>query len=655
MWPTFYIPGVPVLGALTANSAVLCGLIGGPAYIPTHPSAQEGDIQIVLIDYISTPSGLPDFDSGGIWRLISDALYQPTISGGSYGTNQQQVYWRTYHSGDPDFHFTGGTIYYASVIVRNQNTADPLMIGYLHRASIAMNGFRIDGAIRQVECADPGDLVVVMSAPSDITDLFYAANEPSSLDVKWACTGNSTLTSPPGTSGTMFGYEPTSVSEANNLLTYCPSLDSAGWTYVGVTTTPLDFGDGFPGALMKGNVGSTKHYAEQSVTLTAGKTYLFCVQAESRQSWGYDNACWITMVKPDNTEHGVGEHANTRYSMSGSTDVVWGGAGKPGASARVSDTIASQFGQQLSFMVTAASTGTYKFRIHTLPIGGDPTGNYAGSSLNWLYVQNVCLQEGPSVNQAPTFVKTGSAAVARGSVPYLNLPFWNFQDAMAGNMRDYTYLVVRRAGGKRPLCKLFGPAAKGVIRSYGDNTIYRTGRRIDIPVSSSYEGIGTSHCVGDHLSNKRFYFELSVDSFGTGGAQKAYSLGFCPFPAIQDMMMTQLFVGDSTGQYVYCADGNTYVDGTADSAITGWSVGDNIGVGIDFTAFTITFYRNGTLLKTCTITSGVERHMLWSGLTGVFSSATEGYEARFTYNFQGPFSGRKPSGYVAFDFDNEIP
>lgn len=659
MWPTFYIPNGVVLEGVFAGSQSLCGTVTvttSPTTVPTPAGAEAGDSHLVFVWWPATQPTFPDFTTDG-WRVVLNTGRVPQGYTAGFGTNRMRVFLRTIGSGAPDFTMTvaaGSTpVCYASVIVTNQNVDDPVMISYAHKPNFSQVGRRQDGALHKAEVANSGDLFVMVSSPEDETYPFQATDEPDNPDVAFACTV--TTTSGVGASATVFGYEPANKSEANNLLTYCPSMDIAGWSRTGVTVTSFpDVGGYEGGASIVGDVGSGQHYVEQEVTLEAGETYLYALACHFLSG----TTPWITYVKPDATEHGIGFSNNTRRTLTGSTEVVWGGAGNPSANTPTSNVPVTAFGITMSFLITPAETGTYKLRVYSLPDGVQPSANVAGSGSYYTVVQNICLQKGyAGANQMPGFLDTTSTPVLPGEAPYLNPPVYFQGDTQWGPAHGWMYFVLRRAGGSRPLCKLFSPTGRGTFRRFSDNTIDTPSSRALILLSTpTYDAVGSSHAVYSGLSSEKFYYELEVTSLGTAGTQDAFSVGFCLAEALFDIQCTTIVPGDGAGQYAYTSTGKTFTNGTQDvGTVATWSAGDKIGAGIDFVNEEITFYRNGTLVKTQSISGlGEELHGLWVAQIGAFASALDSSTYEFTANFKGPFSGRKPTGFEAFDFDNEV-
>ena len=105
---------------------------------------------------------------------------------------------------------------------------------------------------------------------------------------------------------------------------------------------------------------------------------------------------------------------------------------------------------------------------------------------------------------------------------------------------------------------------------------------------------------------------------------------------------TQLF---TTGYGYYATTGNKYVNGTSSAYGSTFTTGDVIGVAVDMTALTITFYKNNTSQGAISIAAGLYKI---AGGNGNSSAVASG-----SYNFgQQPFVYTPPSGYLALNTYN---
>jgi hypothetical protein len=680
MWPTFYIPpwqGYPDF--ISGNPYELCGVTAAAASVtvPTPPQAITGALHLVVISYGSSPGGTNNFpDAGGPpWRRIFDSDYASAASGSQYGIGKQLMFWRIYTAGDPDFscsHSPSGFIQcaYTSIILNNPNLSDPWFTLYEHAFAAAgagsFAGYRWSGASTLMEVANSGDLLLFTSCNNGKA---ISANEPSGTDVEFSCTPTFPLSGGPDQGHTIAGLQ-SRAKVVNNFLTYCPSLSPSGWSIVGLSRTfpaPGTTADCAGNVRLTCDTGSGQHYAEQSVTLVAGQSYMFAVSFMAfSQNTPVSPDLWMTYTKPDTTEHGIGtDSAGTPIAVTGSTEVVLNGAGTPDFNNYQGDNSGSIFGGELSFIMVPTVSGTYKFRIYvTVPtspgVHVQPGGSSASGNANqWVEISGVVLQQGPSKNQMPCFLPTDSAALPVGSTLGVLPPVPRFTQAASNASSSYTMLVMRRSGGIRPRCRFFSPYLRNQSLEFDDNSIVNMFERHDHNVRG-YQAIGSSHVVYEYLSRKKYYYEIVVTSVGSGGMVDAYSIGFCMSQALLDLAYppggTYHRVGLDAGQYTCSSTGNCYTDGVLDGATTAvWAVGDKIGASIDFTNWEIKYYINGTVVKTQTITNDIRRYALYRAQIGIRGPTTPRLQGRITSNFRGPFGGRKPVGFYALDYDNEVP
>jgi hypothetical protein len=223
----------------------------------------------------------------------------------------------------------------------------------------------------------------------------------------------------------------------------------------------------------------------------------------------------------------------------------------------------------------------------------------------------------------------------------------------------YTMPILRRNGGPRPVCKLYAPYAKvcgfDITDTTVDSLLWRhSGGQLLAQTGSAplYIGIGATHCVYGLLAQKKFYYEMKPTALPS--AIDEFAIGFAPPGVMQHKLLGVKPHASAAGRFAYCADGKIYEDGVNTTTVTGWSVNDDIGAAIDFTNAEITFYRNGTLVHTADISGSAYLYGIWSAHCSINGATASDEAATFEWNFKGSFSGRKPSGFYAYDFDNEV-
>ena len=101
----------------------------------------------------------------------------------------------------------------------------------------------------------------------------------------------------------------------------------------------------------------------------------------------------------------------------------------------------------------------------------------------------------------------------------------------------------------------------------------------------------------------------------------------------------------TTGYGYYAVTGNKYVNGTSSAYGSTFTTSDVIGVAVDMTALTITFYKNNTSQGAISIAAGLYKIAGGNGNSAAVASGS--------YNFgQQPFVYTPPTGYVALNTYN---
>ena len=674
MWPTMFMPLCLIeTDFRDGDIDHLCGIatpVSGTVTVPTPSTIETGMIQLVIASYwTNTTPTWPGFANG--WREAFDAETIP-VSSEPFGDGTQKIFWRIFTAGDPAFAATipSGNleICYVSMILRNTNLNDPILNAWMMHRPSSPYGPHPALPANYIEVAKEGDVIIQFTSPDRTLG---DSTVPDAGSVEFSCK-HATAASP-GTGhivSALYGKR----GNVSNLLRQSKTLATSAWTYVGMTreSNPIE---GI-GNVAKANVrlrqatGTTKHYIEQEVALEAGKTYLLGACGFGNRAGTRKTTVWLSYVKPDSSEHGCGGEVGTassgdRANISGATAGRWDDTPGPSVFNFTGDPFTGEFGHTFTLPIVCDTTGTYKIRLHlTDGITLDPGSTSAGNTGVWWVSSDMVLQEQANGALYPhaSFYPTAADAVAVGDVPYTLLAPPDLLDNASNSARGFGGIVVRRGSpAKRPLCKLFNPASRGIRLDVSDYKIEDTRIRngLDIQTGASgpaYEGATSSHCVSEYLSHKKYYFEVKVTSIGTAGTHAAYAIGFCPFYANH---LTPDFLadppGDYTTQYAYNSTGQVYRNGTLEAGtVDAWVSGDIIGAAIDFTNWEISFYRNGTLQDTVSIANNSRRYALWNCICSWLHEDTAAAQARFTWNFRGPFGGRKPSGFVAFDFDNEL-
>jgi hypothetical protein len=152
-------------------------------------------------------------------------------------------------------------------------------------------------------------------------------------------------------------------------------------------------------------------------------------------------------------------------------------------------------------------------------------------------------------------------------------------------------------------------------------------------------GTGYGRLVGTiAVSSGKWYWEYTINS--TNG------FGFLLGIALSSEF-TATYVGNTATSYGYFGNnGNKYNNGTGVAYGSAYGASDVIGVALDLTAGTLTFYKNN-----------VSQGTAYSSLTGTYvpagSTSTSSENGQYSANFgQRPFSYTPPTGFVALNTYN---
>ena len=669
MWPTFFIHGLARGandGFVDPDIDYLCGewLAATSGTIPTPAGASAGDTQLVVMTCSGVPSVTAD---GNPWHMLGNSGWIPgSLSGGG-----QLVLWRVYDPADGDLAWTsGGGIkgVYLSVLLKNQNDADPIFNAM--SASRTLSALDVGPwwatPITGLECVESGDLAIFISHPSVSSILGVPAypdlTGPGASESEFFCnnTQDGGASPHPGhvVSGTVV-YK----NRQHNLLKGAPSFDLAHWTATNIALLNNVAGTYHlePAQLDPIN-GDTKHYIEQEVTLEAGKRYMLQLAFTFRAAT--TALPWMTILDENGNEGGIRCHTSTAglpSVISANSSAILSSDEKDRGAAYTDQHAGNDSFRIAGFCTEPAATGTYRVRVY-VSSGTDPTGSPGTSDPSGVVrISGISLAEVFDYNEQPYFLETANTAIERGSVPGVspNIPTKESGGTEASG-EGFAIVVMRRSGGPRPPCKLFQPCMKNIGIQLGDLT--QTDMLIrgsygqfldDVGNAQQYFGICATHALHTTLSHKKFYYEMTPTAFGVNGAMRTYAIGYSPcYGAIIKPMTAR--VGTQDGNYNYCADGSIYEDGTLVTTVTAWSVDDNVGASIDFDTFEIKYYLNGTLVHTSDFSGTAYETALWTVHCSTTGADSSNQAASFAWNFAGPFGGRKPSGFYAYDFDNEV-
>lgn len=150
------------------------------------------------------------------------------------------------------------------------------------------------------------------------------------------------------------------------------------------------------------------------------------------------------------------------------------------------------------------------------------------------------------------------------------------------------------------------PAATGT-----PNTTWSNGNLV---FQSATTGGSSQHLGSKGVKNGKWYYELKMTNTGTGAG---LGIGFC---------------NNNNTDYVayFSGNGNKYLSSGSSAYGATWTANDVIGVALDCTANTITFYKNGTSQGTITsalanLASEYYFPMFWDGSGSLYSNGATNF------------------------------
>jgi hypothetical protein len=430
------------------------------------------------------------------------------------------------------------------------------------------------------------------------------------------------------------------------------------------------------------NTGSSQpHYLSKDVTCEAGKRYWVRFNLCARASAGTDYYWAATVSAPSGGLTGSAFFATT-VSASSSTLSGQIGTLAPSRGARGGgySGLPDYCSKEGWFCFDAAETGTYQIRFYVVRQTTDLLSWSAGASgvtALECYFGGVAVAEGYLPLRSSTDASAQpSLAQFQGLTPgmsydfqpsqRLNTPSDVLQPALSGE------LVI--AGTPLNEVKLWAPkgssnltrALNSDLLSYtnafprpwrnwddeGGGLARHYGFMADRPVHQKYD-------LGAGEQNGRYYWEITVTGTVSGTNT---CFGIVPPMAAHGPAFTSTnpsWVGRR-------GNGSTAEAGAFTSAgtVSALATNDVMGFALDIPAGTLALYKNGSLERTIDLTAYslfpaqlATKSVYWAAVgagQSNFDFATDP-EFSFSCNFKGPFTYSKPSGYVAYDYANEVP
>lgn len=435
---------------------------------------------------------------------------------------------------------------------------------------------------------------------------------------------------------------------------------TAGWSFVRSTHGPRTGVESSVFSTLTGGSGG-ESYAECELDLVEGQDYTFSYAVVFSSSTG---GCAISLIDDLGQRRAVAfDKADTSLSPSfyidhpGDRNVNWRG-GKIGHS---EDGVPSQSGAWCTIWFRCPRTARYKFRINPLATNVTTEAGFASSSASTvLYISHILARNGLSA-------------------PY---PSYTYDDGTPDSS-DRTFYTPPRGW--------VGPAIDSLdlntgYRAYSINPNWAnlplatfSGNVTDVPLASGVAWIDTDgstktrqpcYLTDDNYYNVllctraifptkegspgRYYFEVKFDEIGPG----TQVVGVTPFGNPFEGM------ANFSGQYAGYRWVNTQVIDTTGTVVAtpgAIVLNDIIGVGIDYASSQVLFYRNGTLVATCTMPDGYpgtgaantqyekDVPLVAYASAGGDDAITTTY-GRMTIRLKEPFTYTIPAGFVEYDW-----
>lgn len=705
MWPTFYLPSlIRFLGRITG----IVGLCGRDDTPPnpytvvldlTDLALQDGDLLLMFMyaaDDGTAGAQTPTWcDEVSDWKPIKNGsldLSPPTRVLGSLtpsadalftgaNTVRTAVAWRFWRTGDPTTYTFNNDNDLLSVCIygiRGAHQEDPFPWICFYPGSNgggAIQGSHgmppnpmpyVEGCARldvaQYSNATAAGAETTLEVPEGDDILFYGYELPfedgsGTIDIR---------------SGSFYVLRYPVAGEANNLLPYSTfegGYSAAGWTIHGMTCADTTLaGISYNRVSLAVDAVVQAREFRRSFTCEAGKYY--CL-------WSIRDTQAIAATQGylrDGTFHGA------RFNLEGNRLIVDG-----------SDTI-----RPAEFTVAfedGADRNGY-FRLYLLWFGGFETDTDVDLVLGYPDVSTpfarewaiglarasnmhaIGLAEVPSMQHVPALIENTTGAALTGvnmthgaHIYPVASNFTTTNTAFSASQPTYAFTLMIRAAGK-PAPTIDLRQTQWIPHDFNHLSAtefeeYKTGfkkwsmaRRID--ACSAY-----AHCPRPAIPNMghdKLYCEYTIEAIGSSSGTPSdpwvyvQTVGDGAEHAGADKDRPPRSALALSAQYSTAAWGilGRFSEfGTSASGFTGFSAGDILGVGVNYADGEVTWYKNGTLVRTTTMDTDRTSYWLGTGIAFGEGSRTNHFP-QITVNWTGPFGGRKPAGFEAWDWPNEV-
>lgn len=441
--------------------------------------------------------------------------------------------------------------------------------------------------------------------------------------------------------------------------TMLSSGQDPSWTKVNVTVTRSGTYDG----RMDPINGTARHYIEQSVSLVAGVEYMFAHCMKSQWQTGDQGQMTISYVDPAGNERlmhhqGTGWEYNsgacTRKDPLGDYGTTWTARNWTARE----DGVPSTTGAIPTLVFTALTTGTYKLRIG---ISSTAEGEVCSTGATNRRFSGILFRRGwrpyRRVHTPNGAVYQGTGRSAAHSVSYLA--------GMSGASTASFYgLGFHPAWDNLPRARLHvgvgTPGDTDFALSDDGLTIYEYQptsndhpivAMADRPIMPTVSGIP-----------QKYYMEWTVLSGGTD-LQMGMAYPFHQFSSNDERWnVTGYWWDQKNANSPYTRGFLTPFEYLQPDVGNGdFTTGDILGIAVDYSAKTVKFWKNNSLIKTLTMYDGTGQNdlndirsmmPLWAwGRTTYVGGTGDGGSLRA--NLSGPFTYPQP-GHLAYDFVGSV-
>lgn len=674
MWPTYFIP--MVLGGRRITLVFsLCSVARAsppPNVVSiTHENLQPGDYLLAIMEQ---SANLQVATLNADWNILQtsqnffSSTYSRSLSIEAVGDSAYQTpglhaaLWKFYSADDPDtFTFTApnGGMRVCIFGLRGVDLDDPMPL--VVRPSLRNSGGAIPGGLHIPPGRIPGmlDAVRVDVLPDNGTSAADTTADPNEYDLPTddSVLAAGVMTQPqPGTTTELVSQHVSYVlryvsdTEGANLIPSYPG--DAGWTLTGVTYSLSTNARGYGMPKFQNGAGSTNHEIKRSLTCEAGKTYLFSALVQF-------------------TRYGVAigyEIGGTFYGGIVQDNCALNSISN-GAKVFRQRTAAGDVGMRVGVYLSFDSETTVDLVLGSVSSTFGRTYSGSGTS-DFMHIPWIGVQEVPSDHYVPAMNDVDTEAATFNLTHACNPTNWaRNNDATGANVftnPNMAFSVLLKPSGETsPPVTLASDWLPNRLRRVSDTQTESTA--LNKTDWYTYENtVGNNRywscdrMAWPTLSNGQYYFEFTIDALSSAASD--FPL-FVLAPVVQKPAFAGALVDSSIslppdafptalGFYAWSVRGRRADNLGNATGFTTLAAGDTVGVALDFVNGELKWYKNGALDHTDTFATGYGLYP-WTIGFGIGPNSST-LTTQITVNATGPFGGRKPTGFVAWDFANEI-